>query len=223
MSKDLTPHPAAFRQPPSDGAALLDDSSAGEPRPVRPAGPSTKAAFLVLGITLLVFIGGFVALALGPSTVPLHIANTVHTAAGSPLRAIPADSELHPMVLGGQPPSDILAALALPAGTTAVPGSLQDHGVELYDYSLGFHVPASQEDVVTFFRDELKADGWQQISSGPRSDGPGIEILGQHGAVDGDLWDVGVVVSATEFTGAKAAGGDVTPFTLELYIYSLNG
>lgn len=223
MPEDPSAPPSTVHQPPKRDGQLVNDPGLDEPRAVRPAGPSTKAAFLVLGITLVVFVGGFIALALGPSTVPVHIANTVHTAAGSPLRAIPADRELQPMVKGGQPPSDILAALALPAGTTEVPGSLKDNGVELYDYTLGFQVPASQQDVVDFFRDELKADGWQQISSGPRSDGPGIEVLGQHGAVDGDLWDVGVVVSPTQFTDAKAAGGDVTPFTVELYIYSLNG
>ena len=221
--EDPTAPPARLSAPSNDGSGPLGDVGGDEARPVRPAGPSTKAALLVLGVTLVVFVGGFVALALGPCTVPLHIANTVHSAPGSPLRAIPASSELHPMVLGGQPPSDILAALALPAGSTSVPGSLEDHGVELYDYSLGFRVPASQADVVAFFRDELKADGWQQISSGPRSDGPGIEILGQHGAVDGNLWEVGVVVSATQFTSSTVAGGDVTPFTVELYIYSLNG
>lgn len=222
MAEDPTALPTTLPSQAS-GAAALGDAGGDEARPVRPAGPSAKAALFVLGVTLVVFVGGFIALALGPSTVPVRIATTVHTAPGSPLRAIPASTELRPMVVGGQPPSDILAALALPAGSTPVPGSLKDNGVALYDYSLGFRIPASQADVVAFFRDELKADGWQQISSGPRSGGPGVEILGQHGAVDGDLWDVGIVVSDTQFTSSKVAGGDVTPFTLELYIFSLNG
>lgn len=197
-------------------------AAAASPRPARPPGPSTKAALLVLGIAVVVFIGGAIALGLSPSTAPVHIASTVRTAPGAPLHAVPAAPELHPMVVGGQPPSDILAALALPAGTTTVAHSLVNHGVELYDESLDFRVDASQADVIAFFKAELRADGWQQVSSGTRSDGPGIEVLGQHGAVDGNLWDVGIVVSATQFPGSGSAASESTPFSLELYIYSLS-
>lgn len=188
----------------------------------RQPGPSTKKAAVVLGIAVLVFVGGAIALGLSPSTAPVHIASTVRTAPGSPLRAMPAAPELRPMVNGGQPPSDILAALALPAGTTSVTGSLQNHTVALYDESLGFQVAASQANVIAFFRAELKADGWQQVSSSLRSNGPGIEVLGQHGAVDGNLWDVGIVVSPTKFVSGSTSNTEYTPFTLELYIFSLS-
>ncbi len=197
---------------------------------------------IVVGAALVLFVGGSIALGLGPSTAPSS-APAVHRVAGAKLRPESAAPLLAPIRVAGQPPADIVDALALPAGTTVVRGSARNHGVETYDRSLGFLVDASQSDVIDFFRAELRADGWQQVSSAPSRTADGVTILGQHGAVDGNLWEIGVVVSPSRFTGGPASAGtssagtssastpaasapsgstDVTPFNIELYVRSLS-
>ena len=52
-----------------------------------------------------------------------------------------------------------------------MPGSAIDRGVELYDRSLRFEVPRSEQDVITFFRAELPALHWRRLSQGPTGTG----------------------------------------------------
>lgn len=179
-----------------------------------------KAAAFVLGLAAVVFVGGSVALGLGGSTAPRPAPTSVPTAPGAPLRAIPSNQVLQPMLVGGQPPANIMDAVALPLGTRATTRTSVNLGVETYDRSMTLSVAASQADVIAFFRAELRADGWQQVSSGPQAGGrPGIEVLGTHAGSDGNTWEVGVVVQATQFgtTGSAATVG-TTPFSIELYI-----
>lgn len=173
---------------------------------------------MVLGIAAVLFTGGAVALGLGGSTAPRKAPTTVPTAPGAPLPAVPANSALRPIEVPGQPPADIVDAVALPRTATAIPGSAVNLGVETYDRSLRFSVPATQAAVVAFFRAELRADGWQQRSSGPATNGTGIEVLGSHAGSDGNTWEIGVVVDPTTFGTAAAATSGTTAFSLELYI-----
>lgn len=186
-------------------------------RPPRPPGPPVRPAAMVLGLAVVLFVGGSVALGLSGSTAPQRPSTTVRTAPGSPLPAVPAAGPLSPIEVAGQPPTDIVAALAVPEGSTAVPGSAQNVGVETYDRVMAFTDAATQAHVVGFFRAELKADGWQQISTAPAESGAGVEVLGQHGGSDGNTWEVGVVVHPTTFGPTGTAAGTTT-FSLELYI-----
>jgi hypothetical protein len=207
--------------PPHGGGGVHPPEPDGQ-RPVRPAGPSTKWAALVLGIVGVIFVGGLILLGIEPNQAPTSAPTSITTAPGAPLRAEVSSSLLRPMVQGGQPPADILRALALPAGSTVVPHSLKDHGVELYDYSLGLTVPASQSQVVAFFKDQLRADGWTQMSSGHVYRGSGIEVLGQHASVTGTIWQLGIVVDPTRpATTSGPTRAFVTPYTVELYVQSL--
>lgn len=196
-----------------------EDGTVGDGPPARPPGPSTRAAAAVLGITAVLFTGGAIALGLGGSTAPRKAPTTVPTAPGAPMPAEPANAPLRPIEIAGQPPSDIIDAVALPRGTTVVAGSEVSLGVESYDHSMRFTIAASQAAVVAFFRAELRADGWQQRSSGPVTKGTGIEVLGRHGGSDGNTWEIGVVVQPTTFgTSGSAATTGTTAFSLELYI-----
>lgn len=178
----------------------------------------------MLGIAVVIFVGGAVALGLGGSTAPRPAPTTVRTAPGAPLPAVPAAAALRPIELAGQPPANIVDALALPRGARAVPGTAANFGVETYDRSEDLTVAASEQAVLTFFRAELRADGWQQVSSGPAHLGTGIEVLGQHAGSDGNTWEVGIVVHPTTFTGTgSAAATGTTPFSVELYIVSSAG
>ncbi len=197
----------------------------GSDSPRRPPGPSTKPALIVLGLTLFVFMVG-VALELlsGSQSRPTPSPTSIATARGAVLHALPARPLLKDITSPGQPPDDLLNALAVPQGAAPVPSSAIDQGVESYDRSLRFEVPATQQDVISFFRAELASLHWSRLSQGPTgSNGTQYLILEQHPASDGFEWDLGVTVAPTFFStpGASAgASSDTTSFTLRLYTES---
>jgi len=104
-------------------------------------------------VILLLFLSGIaLELASGSQGRPTPGAKSIATARGAVLHAVPARPLLTAITAAGEPPDDLLDALALPQGSAPVPGSVTDLGVELYDESLRFTVPASQTDVISFFR-----------------------------------------------------------------------
>lgn len=231
---DTRPAPA----PPSLPGTPSSNGGTDASRPRRPAGPSTKFALIVLGITGALFVGGIVAQVLSSGSPPPASSTAVRQAAESPLRAEAARPLIRPIIVGGQPPVDVIDAVIVPTGTTAVSGSAVDRGVETYDRSIGVRVPASQAAVVAFYRAELRAQGWTSISSGApsaaaRAPAGSIEVLAKRGASDGNFWEIGAVAEPTTFssggstsgggpgsTRPSSAGGDVTPVTLRLFVVS---
>ncbi len=201
------------------------------PRPGRPPGPSTKPALIVVGLTVVLFLVGVgLELLSGSQSRPTPSPARIATARGAVLRAVPARPGLKAIVSVGEPPDDLLDALAVPAGSTPVPSSAINRGVELYDQSLRFEVSATQQDVISFFRAELPALHWVRLSQGPTgAGGTQYLILEQHPASDGHEWDLGVTVAPT-FFGAQAPGSTspaaagrssgTTSFTLRLFSVS---
>lgn len=190
-----------------------------------PAGPSAKPAAVVFAIILVVFLAGALADALTSSH---HSAPPPRIAAGpvagsDGLFAESGSGPLHPIARVGQPPSDILAAVALPEGTVAVPGTAVDRSLGQYDASMTVQIPASEERVIGFLRTELAATHWHVLSSGARSDG-GFQFLAQHPGSDGNEWELGVTLSPTAFSSAVAGvstpSGGVTPASVRLFVVS---
>lgn len=188
----------------------------------RPPGPSTRPALVVVGIALVLMIGGAVAAGLtgGPSTKPSRSGAAV-TAKGSPLRAESATKALSAITSESLPPSDILAAVALPVGSSFSPGSVLDNGVGLYDRSIGFDVAASQSDVIAFFRAQLRSELWHLLSQGEVAGTNQYRIVGQHPGSNGYEWEIGVTVMPETFTSSSSNSSTrsygTTPFTLRLY------
>ncbi len=232
------PDPAGGPQPNGHGTVPPGLASASG----RPPGPSTRPALIVVGVTVVLFVvsvvaGGIVSERSGPGpTRP-----TVSTAHDAGLPAAPSRRLLGAIETPGEPPADLLAALAVPRGTTSVAASAVNHGVELYDRSLQLNVPASQTAAIRFFRAQLPFDHWHVVSAGPVSGGPDYRLLAQHPASDGQEWEVGVTVAPTTFPasspppsaaadGAPPApppppspslsAGEATPVTLRLYVVS---
>jgi hypothetical protein len=178
-----------------------------------------------LGLILFLFLLGVgLEVVSGTQSRPTAAPTSIPTARGAVLHAVPARPLLGAIIVKGQPPDDLLNALAVPRGTTSVAGSATERGVELYDRSLRLVVAASEQDVISFFRAQLPALHWRRLSQGPASTGPGYLILEQHPASDGHEWDLGVTVSPTSFgapagTSTSAAGG-TTAFTLRLFSVS---
>ena len=186
----------------------------------RPPGPSTKPAMVVVGVILVIFVLGVTLEALsGHQSRPTPVPTAIATATGAGLRAVPARPLLAAITSVGEPPDDLLDAVAVPRGSAVVVGSTTDRGVELYDRSLRMTVAASQQAVIGFFRAQLPSQHWRRLSQGPPTSGPGYLILEQHPASDGHEWEIGVTVAPTVFGGA-APGTGTTEFTLRLFAVS---
>lgn len=191
-------------------------------RPPRPPGPSTRPALIVVAIAATLLVVGAVGAALtSGQSKPVAAPKSVPTAAGAGLHPTPARSLLAPIVSGGEPPDNVLDALVVPTGTTVVAGSASDVGVSLYDESLRFEAPASQQAILTFFRAELPAEHWQLIGHDSPQAGGGVEIIAQHPGSDGNEWELGVIVLPSTFAAtANTGSADSTPVRLRLFVVS---
>ena len=194
------------------------DPAGASPRRGRLPGPSTRPALVVLGIIAALFVTGFVVDTLSSGSHPTSTSSPLATASGAPLRAVPAGSLLHAIVNQGEPPTDIVQALAAPTGASAVPNSTTNRGVELYDRSIRIQVPASQQDVIGFYRAQLPFMHWTRLSEGPKNSD--YQLLFQHPGSDGHEWEIGVTVSPTQFPAAGGNARGTTSFTMRLFAES---
>jgi len=176
---------------------------------------------VVLGVVLLVFvIGVALELASGSESRPTPAPAGVPTAPGAVLRAVPARPLLGTIVVAGQPPDDLLNALAVPRGSAAVPSSAVDQGVESYDRSLRLTVAATEQDVLSFFDAELPALHWKVLDHGPTTPAGSYRILAQRPASDGLEWELGVTVSPTAFASSGSGAPGTTAYVVRLFSQS---
>jgi hypothetical protein len=187
--------------------------------PRRPPGPSTKPALIVIGIAAVVLLTGAIGAALTSSGSARPAPTTsLRTARGATITAVPGRSALAPIAVSGQPPGDVLDAVAMPKGATVKTGSATDNGIGLYDHSLSFSIGVSEQRVIDFFRAEMKALKWQIVTQGPPPHGAaGYEVVGQHPSSDGYEWELGVTVAPTTFGSGADARTETTAFTLRLF------
>ena len=160
------------------------------------------AIVLVFGIASALASGGSAPQALRSVTLP----------GGTSVELEQGTTALRTAVTGGQPPSDILGAIAVPAGSvhrfTANEGRLTSH----YDQTITFTSRLSQNEVVSFFQVVLRRYHWRIAFSGPGTDQgiTGTEVIGEKASADGYYWELGAIVSPTTPTGT-------TPFALVLF------
>jgi hypothetical protein len=179
-------------------------------------GPSTKPALVVFGIALVLFlaIGLDLWLSGNQSTPETPVASPSVSGAGLP--ATPAASALKPIIQDDQPPPDVISALVIPTGTHVVPGSELNQAVDDYDSSISFTISVSEQDVITFYDAELKADGWKILSKGAATHSNGIQLIATHPSGDGYYWELGILVDPTQFSGSSSAT-ESTTFTMRIY------
>jgi hypothetical protein len=168
-------------------------------------------AVIVVAIALVILIGGITAEALTTGGSPSPTFQSVKLVDGSVVHLEQGNQALRPVEASGTPPSDILAALAVPTGTKTTGSLNTDQNTTQYDRTVDFSSTMTADRVQNFYQVVLNRLGWKVISSGPDSYQPGSnEVLAKKGSTDGYYWEVGVVVSPTTGTG-------VTPFTLRLF------
>jgi len=182
---------------------------------------------VVLGIgalILLVFAVG-AAVSRGGGRSPSPTSNRPVPVHGTSLLAISGTHLLSPLVQPGSPPTNIVRAVTVPQGTTRVSTKNNGGGSGQYDQQVVLSVPASQSDVIAFYRSQMPATKWGVFSTGPAVNNPGaVEVLGKQAGDDGWYWEMGVIVSPTTFAGSTAptagTGGAVsetTRFTIRLF------
>ena len=245
------PRSTAGREPLAEGVPGIEAAGQGQspalPLPPARRFPGMRPAMVVVGLAGLLVVGLIVT---GALSGPGHRASPIRKGLlgpvrGTSLRAVAASGPLRPIEQDGQPPTNIVRTLTLPAGAHVV--SVADNtGTDQYDEQMQFALDASEADVLAFYKTELAHGGWRVLSSGPATNLPGgVEVLGELGGSDGWYWEVGAVVSPTTFpagtsgttgtsgstgtsgttgtTGSTApsasapAGAESTRFTLRLF------
>lgn len=178
--------------------------------------PSPRAALLVvlLAVLLLVAFGTLSAVLGGNSQPSSHL----RAPTGTTLVPVKASSALRSISRTGVPPANVSNAIFIPSHSRLVSSQGPSIGVGLFQATVHFQVPASELDVISFFKKAMPEAGWRIESVGPPSNGSGIEILGQIAGSDGWYWQMGATVAPTTFpTSYSSRGNGLTAFTLELY------
>jgi hypothetical protein len=189
--------------PPAGASASREDGRSGE---VYAGGkPRLGPALVVVGLAVLLTGAaaalGFIGLGSGPAKT-----NSGSLVSGTGLHAVAASKVFRAVTSDGEPPSDILAALVVPASASETKTEILGGGVDLYDASVYLSVPAAKDDVVSFFKTELRLLGWGERSSSAAS-GSGTQLLGRHASSDGFYWEVGVTVAPANTSVSPALGG----------------
>jgi hypothetical protein len=168
-------------------------------------------ATIVLAIAVVLAVSGFIVSALGTGTSSVPTLRSVTLADGAVVRVEAGATAFSDLEASGQPPTDVLDALAVPAGSTKTGTVDIDQGAGQYDRKGEFTSLLSSGEVQEFYQTALRRLGWSIVSNGPDPQQAGAnEVLGKIGSNDGYYWEAGMVISPTTSAG-------VTPFTVEIF------
>ena len=190
------------------------------PQPHRPPssrGITMRPAMVVLGLAVLI-LAVFVTIGIVFSQSPARVRTSSGSdhIPGTSLRAVPAAAALAPILGGGEPPSNIVNAVSVPAGSVRIGHSNNAAGSGQYDSQVELRSTASQGTLLGFFGAVMRQRGWQVFDQGPAANDPGaLEVLGKLAGDDGYYWEMGATIKPTAFGhGAPASGW--TDFTVRL-------
>jgi hypothetical protein len=173
---------------------------------------------VVLGLAVVVlgFFGTF-SLIFGNSSVPPPL-RTLNNGVipGTHLRAEGAESLFQPIEQAGTPPSDVLQSLYLPLHSHYESRTAPTSNTDQYDATITFSCPCSEQTLITFFHYVLKKAPWSFLSQGPATNKhTSTQLLSQISSSDGWYWEVGAIISPTQFVGKKQL--DKTTFSVRIY------
>jgi hypothetical protein len=204
-----------------DTGTELVDEGAPAPRPQRPALPggiSMRPAMVVLGLAVLILFV-FVTIGIVTTQSPQRVKTSSAPSAvtGTPLHATVAAGLLSPIIVAGEPPTNVLNAVSVPVGSVRTAHQNNAAGSGQYDAQVSFRSDNSQAALLSFFAADMKEQGWQIFDKGAAANDPGaLEVLGKLAGTDGYYWQMGAIIAPTTFgQGAPAAGW--TTFTVRLF------
>lgn len=183
----------------------------------RPRGPVLWVVLVVVALAAI----GITGMALTSSGGQPTSSSSSHQNLGLPARS--AEGNFTTVGASGQVPPDVLSAISVPRTAVVVGRVDYARGVAAFDAAIQFRTPATYNQVVSFFKAELTADGWSLKSQGPATSAPGEELLAWRAGSDGNYWEIGAVVSlppsAAAFSqgGEQASVGGPTRFELRLF------
>ena len=181
-----------------------------------------RPALVVVAVAVVVVGGGSaLALAGAPSHHPVASQAKSQRVPGAELRAQPATTVLDRIATAGEPPANIVAALAVPAGSHYVGKKVNDRGLTQFDRTVTISVDAPAREVRTFYVRLLSQRHWV-TSSITTPSGGGTEVIATKGGDDGYEWTVGIIMRGDSTVVAPAlAGASASPVrttaTIELY------
>lgn len=193
---------------PGDGLTVVD--------PVNPSYQRASArgpALIVLGIAVFIVVVGVVgsvAFSSGGGTPTTR--RTITLPDGSVVPLVPATTAMKSIVSGGQPPADIIRALAVPADSPVTRTVNNAQGAGQFDSTVSFTSGLTTDEVASLYRTLLPTLGWQVIfhGAGASVQAQDTEVLAKKASTDSFYWEVGVVVSPTTTAGT-------TPFSIEVF------
>jgi hypothetical protein len=172
---------------------------------------------VVLGLAVLILVV-FVTIGIVFSQSPARVrtGSSSDHVPGTSLQAVPAAAALAPILSGGEPPSNIVNAVSVPAGSDRIGHTNNAAESGQYDSQVELRSTASQGTLLGFFAAVMRHAGWQVFDQGPAAHDPGaLEVLGKLAGEDGYYWEMGATMEPTAFgNGAPASGSTV--FTVRL-------
>jgi hypothetical protein len=202
------------------GTELVDEGASPPPpqRPATPGGISMRPAMVVLGLAVLI-LAVFVTIGIltTQSPQPVKTSSAPSAVGGTPLHATVAAGLLSPIIISGEPPTNILNAVSVPVGSVRLAHQNNAAGSGQYDAQVSFRSADSQAALLTFFAADMREQGWQIFDKGAAANDPGaLEVLGKLAGTDGYYWQMGAIISPTTFgKGAPPTGW--TNFTIRLF------
>jgi len=168
-------------------------------------------AFVVLALAVVILVVGFTASAIVTSAPTRLTIRSIRLKDGTTVPIQPGASALKPIESLGQPPPDILASLAVPAGTRAVSSTNSAGDASQYNETIDMESSLDGAELHAFFTAMFATLGWMKDHNGADpNQAQDIEILGEKGSSDGYYWECGVVISPENATG-------MTPFALTIF------
>jgi hypothetical protein len=183
--------------------------------------PPVGPAAAVLGVAVLIVVLGSVVALIGTGSARNGGTALGSVVPGVGLRSVPAAPFLRQVAEPGEPPSDVVTDLRVPAGTRYEGSRKADKGVDQFNRSVTLAVPAASRQVERFYLKELARAHWKLQYDG-KTDG-GIELLAQQNGNDGYAWGVAVQVTSVDptLTPALAGGSDSASSKVVMTVYQV--
>ena len=129
-------------------------------------------ALIVLGIAVFILVAGVVASILAGSSTGKLSLKDITLPDGTTVVLTPATTALKP-IISSEPPADILASLAVPAGSIERHFVNTDQDVAQYDRSITFTSGLSSDQLLAFYQKLLPKLGWKVTAVAPDTVGLG--------------------------------------------------
>jgi hypothetical protein len=191
----------ALNQPGTHTGAAPVGGGVAEWRPTPRLGP----ALIIVALVGVIAIGGGLLAVLGTSHS--HAPTIGKSANGIAVES--AKASLKPIIGPGNPPTDVLSSIVIPASSTRTSYENYDGGQSTFDRSATYDVAQSPSAVVRFYTDELKRAGWGQVSNYADTSG-GTQLFATRESSDGYYWQIGIKIDQASGSISASLAGDTS-------------